>query len=78
MSIIVPSPMTAPMLMIAPIIITAPSPISTLSRIIAPGSMRALTFLMSSSGSALLRQSFSITMSSIASLLRSMTGAMSS
>ena len=41
MSIIVPSPTEAPMLITAPIITTAFLPISTMSRITAPGSMRA-------------------------------------
>ena len=42
MSIMVPSPTTAPMFRIAPIIMTALSPICTCSRMMAPGSMRAL------------------------------------
>ena len=50
MSIIEPSPITAPMLIVAFIIITALSPISTWSRIIAPGSMRALIPLNQASG----------------------------
>ena len=61
----VPSPMTAPMLITAPIMITALSPMDTCSRMMAPGSMRALMFFMSSRGMALLRQSFSMTMSRI-------------
>ena len=51
--------MTEPMLMMAPIMMTARSPISTRSRMIAPGSMRALMPLRSSMGTAELRQSFS-------------------
>ena len=66
MSIIVSSPTTAPMLRMAPIMITARSPISTRSRRMAPGSMRALTALTSRSGTALLRRSHSTTTSSMA------------
>ena len=67
MSIMVPSPTTAPMLMTAPIMMTALSPISTRSRMIAPGSMRAFTLRMSSSGTPELRRSHSTTRSSMAS-----------
>ena len=47
------------MLITAPSIITALSPIVTCSRIIAPGSIRALTAFLSSSGTAEFRASFS-------------------
>ena len=61
----------------APIMITAFLPMVTFSRISAPGSMRAGMAFMSSSGTALLRRSFSITMSSILSRLASRMGASS-
>ena len=67
MSIMVPGPTIAPMLRMAPIMITALSPISTRSRIIAPGSMRALMPEMSSRGTPELRRSHSTTASSTAS-----------
>ena len=67
MSIMVPLPMTAPMLITAPIMMTALSPISTCSRMMAPGSMRALIFLRSNMGMALLRRSLSMTISSMLS-----------
>ena len=74
MSIMVPGPMTAPMLMTAPIMMTALSPISTCSRMMAPGSMRALRFFRSSMGMALLRRSFSMTRSSMWSTLSARMG----
>ena len=66
--------MTAPMLITAPIMMTAPLPMLTFSRISAPGSMRACMPFMSSSGTALLRRSFSITMSSMLSRFCSRIG----
>ena len=63
--------MTAPMFTIAPIMMTALSPMDTRSRMIAPGSMRAFTSLRSKSGTAELRQSFSMSKCSIASALAS-------
>ena len=77
MSIMVPDPMTAPMLMIAPIITTALSPISTSSRMMAPGSMRALRSLVSSRGMAELRLSLSTTSWSMSPAWAWRTGAMS-
>ncbi|CAG5614755.1 Uncharacterised protein [Streptococcus pneumoniae] len=61
MSIMVPAPISAPILITAPIMITALSPISTWSRIIAPGSIRALIARLSSKGTAELRASCSTT-----------------
>ena len=46
-SIIVPSPTTAPILIVAPIITTAPSSIIACSLINAPGSIRAFVFVKS-------------------------------
>ena len=66
MSIMVPSPTTAPMLRMAPIMTTALSPMDTCSRMMAPGSIRAFTPFRSSRGMALLRRSFSTTMSAMA------------
>ena len=77
MSIMDPAPMTAPMLMTAPIMMTALSPISTCSRRMAPGSMRALMFFLSSRGMAELRLSFSMTSWAMLSLFASKTGWMS-
>lgn len=54
--------------------ITAFSPISTSSRISAPGSIRAFTFLMSISGKALLRQVVSTRQASIFSRFSSRIG----
>ena len=59
------------------VMMTAPSPISTCSRRIAPGSMRALMFRRSSRGTAELRRSFSATRSVICSAFRSRIGASS-
>ena len=50
MSIMVRLPTTAPILRMAPIMMTAPSPISTFSRMMAPGSIRALRSFRSSRG----------------------------
>ena len=77
MSIMVSAPITAPMLMIAPIMMTARSPISTRSRMMAPGSMRAPMPFRSRSGTALLRRSFSITQSTMASEFAFSAGSMS-
>ena len=66
MSIMVPSPMTAPMLITAPIMITAPRPISTFSRMMAPGSIRAGMAFMSSRGTPEFLRSFSTTTSAMA------------
>ena len=60
--------------MMAPIMMTAPSPISTFSRMMAPGSMRALTFFMSSRGTPELRRSFSTTQSVMLAALDSRMG----
>ena len=73
----VPAPTTAPMFKMAPIIITALSPISTCSRRMAPGSIRALTVRLSSSGMAEFRLSFSTTSSWMSPLCSSSTGPMS-
>ena len=59
MSIIVPAPISAPMLITAPIMTMTRSPMTAPSRMNEPGSMRAFTPLRSSSGSAELRRSFS-------------------
>ena len=69
MSIMVPSPTTAPMLMMAPIMMTALSPMETFSRMMAPGSMRAFTPRTSSIGTPELRRSHSTTTSSMSSAL---------
>ena len=74
MSIMVPGPMMAPMLMTAPIMMTAPSPISTFSRMKAPGSIRALMFFMSSRGTPEFRRSFSTTQSVMLAALASRMG----
>ena len=62
------------MLMTAPIMMTALSPISTCSRIMAPGSILALIPFMSSRGMALLRRSFSTTMSAMRAALAARRG----
>ena len=69
-----PGPTTAPMLMTAPIMMTAPWPISTFSRMMAPGSIRAWTHLRSSRGTPEFRRSFSTTRSAIFSRLASRMG----
>ena len=74
MSIMVPGPTTAPMLRTAPIIMTAPSPISTFSRMMAPGSIRALMSLRSSRGTPEFRRSLSTTKSAMRSRLFSSMG----
>ena len=74
MSIMVPLPTTAPMFKMAPIMITAPSPISTFSRMMAPGSIRAFSPFRSSSGTPELHRSFSTTQSVILSRLASRMG----
>ena len=58
MSMMVPSPMTAPMLMTAPIMVTVVADGDVVANDRA-GSMRALTPLVSSRGTAELRPSFS-------------------
>ena len=74
MSIIVPSPTTAPIFRMAPIMITAFLPISTCSRMMAPGSMRAGISFRSSRGTPELRRSFSTSQSAILSALASRMG----
>ena len=77
MSIMVPAPMTAPMFTTAPIMTTALSPISTCSRMMAPGSIRAFRFFLSSRGMAELRLSFSTTTWLMLPALASRTGPIS-
>ena len=77
MSIMVRLPTTAPILRMAPIMMTAPSPISTFSRMMAPGSIRALRSFRSSRGTPEFRRSFSTTQSVIFSRLSSRMGASS-
>ena len=74
MSIMVPRPTTAPMFKMAPIMMMAPSPISTFSRMMAPGSMRALISLIVQQGTPESRRSLSTTSLVIFPALASTTG----